>query len=148
MSGVLPLGPVPASGRLEVTVDTHTRDATAGAHPIGCLDRAALDRTVGHLTATGATEVTAGGHTIEATLPKGATGTAVLATTAVPGWQCTAPVRPFHGLLAVPLTPGTDKVSCTFTPKGLPRPRSRGLALLTLLTVPLTTHFRRRRRSL
>ncbi|MFB0627191.1 YfhO family protein [Streptomyces sp. AB3(2024)] len=146
MSGVLPLGPVPASGRLEVTVDTHTRGATAGAHPIGCLDRAALDKAVGHLTATGATKVTAGGHTIEATLPKDSTGTAVLAMTAVPGWQCSAPVRPFHGLLAVPLTPGTDKVSCTFTPKGLtPGLAAAALALLTLLAVPLTTRLRRRR---
>lgn len=103
MSGVLPLGPVPASGRLEVTVDTRTQGATAGPHPIGCLDRAALDTAVRHLTTTGATKVTAGGHTIEATLPKDATGTAVFAMTAVPGWQCDAPLRPFHGLVAVAL---------------------------------------------
>ncbi|MEU9002056.1 YfhO family protein [Streptomyces sp. NPDC048551] len=148
MSGVLPLGPVPASGRLEVTVDTHTRGATAGPHPIGCLDRAALDTAVRHLTDTGATKVTAGGHSIEATLPKGATGTAVLATTAVPGWRCDAPVRPFHGLLAVPLTPGTDKVSCTFTPKGLaPGLAAAALALLALASVATATALRRRRRG-
>ncbi|GLX39114.1 membrane protein [Streptomyces roseochromogenus] len=146
MSGVLPLGPVPASGRLEVTVDTRTSGADAGAHPIGCLDRPALDAAVKHLTTTGATKVTAGGHTIEATLPKGSTGTAVLAVTAVPGWQCSAPARPFHGLLAVPLPPGTDKISCTFTPKGLtPGLAAAALALLTLLAVPLTHRLRRRR---
>lgn len=148
MSGVLPLGPVPASGRLEVTVDTRTEGATAGPHPIGCLDRAALDSAVRHLTTTGATKVTAGGHTIEATLPKDATGTAVFAMTAVPGWQCDAPLRPFHGLVAVPLTPGTTKLACTFTPKGLtPGLAAAALALLTLTTVTTTTHLRRRRRG-
>ncbi|MFD8979201.1 YfhO family protein [Streptomyces sp. NPDC059564] len=146
MSGVLPLGPVPASGRLEVTVDTRTANATAGRHPISCLDRAALDTAVGHLTATGATKVTAGGHTIEATLPKGATGTAVFAMTAVPGWQCDAPLRPFHGLVAVPLPPGTEKLSCTFTPKGLtPGLAAATLALLTLASATTTPYLRRRR---
>lgn len=144
MTGVVPLGEVPASGRVDVTVKTRTEGATAGEHPLGCLDRAALDRTVAHLKATGATEVKAGGHTIEATLPRGATGTAVFAMTDVPGWQCSAPVRDFHGLLSLPLAPGTDKVSCTFTPKGLaPGLAGGALALMILIGVTVTGLRRR-----
>ncbi|MFD9454353.1 YfhO family protein [Streptomyces sp. NPDC059985] len=146
MSGVLPLGPVPASGIVEVTVETRTEDASAGPHPVGCLDRAALDARIRDLTATGATSVDAGGHSIEATLPGGASGTAVIAMTNVPGWRCSAPIRPFHGLVALDITPGTSKVSCTFTPKGLtPGLAAAALALLTLASVTTTTYLRRRR---
>ncbi|MGW7102521.1 YfhO family protein [Streptomyces sp. NPDC054838] len=144
MSGVVPLGTVPASGRLDVTVATRTANATAGPHPIGCLDRAALDTAVRRLTATGATKVTADGHTIEATLPQGSTGTAVFAMTAVPGWQCSAPLRPFHGLVSLPVAPGTTKVSCTFAPKGLtPGLAAATLALLALISVTVATRRRR-----
>ncbi|MGW7312959.1 YfhO family protein [Streptomyces sp. NPDC054865] len=146
MSGVLPLGPVPASGTVEVTVDTRTENAGAGPHSVGCLDRAALDARIRDLTTTGATSVDAGGHSIEATLPSGASGTAVIAMTNVPGWQCSAPIRPFHGLVALDITPGTSKVSCTFTPKGLtPGLAAAALALLTLASVTTTTYLRRRR---
>ncbi|MET9886879.1 YfhO family protein [Streptomyces sp. NPDC006430] len=146
-SGVMKLGPVPADGTVTVTVRTGTKDATAGEHPIGCLNRADLDTAVARLKATGATKVTAGGHTIEATLPKGATGTAVFAMTDVPGWQCTAPIRDFHGLVSLPLPPGTEKVSCTFTPKGLiPGLAAAALGLLALASVT-TTALRRRGRS-
>ncbi|MGW6979580.1 YfhO family protein [Streptomyces sp. NPDC054932] len=145
MTGVTPLGAVPASGQVDVTVQTRTKDADAGPHPLGCLDRAALDTVVRHLTTTGATSVRPGGHTIEATLPAGSGGTAVIATTAVPGWQCSAPVTPFHGLLAVDLPPGTAEVSCTFTPRGL-TPGLAGAALsLMVLTGAAVASVRRRR---
>lgn len=144
MTGVTPLGTVPASGRVDVTVQTRTKDADAGAYPLGCLDRAALDAAVRHLTATGATAVRPGGHTIAATLPTPAGGTAVIATTAIPGWQCSAPLKPFHGLLAVDLPPGTTTFSCTFTPKGLaPGLAGAALALLALAAVQVTTLRRR-----
>ncbi|MFI8386511.1 YfhO family protein [Streptomyces sp. NPDC085540] len=146
MTGVTPLGTVPASGQVDVTVQTRTQGADAGAYPLGCLDRTALDAAVGHLTATGATAVRPGGHTIGATLPAPTGGTAVIATTAVPGWQCSAPVKPFHGLLAVDLPPGTTELSCTFTPKGFTAGLAgAALALLALATVPATTRLRRRR---
>ncbi|WP_327415796.1 YfhO family protein [Streptomyces sp. NBC_01233] len=145
MTGVLPLGPVPASGGVDVTVRTQTKDATAGEHPLGCLNRADLDTAVRHLTATGATEVTAGGHSIEAALPPGATGTAVLAVTAIPGWQCSAPAKSFHGLLAVDLPPGTRKLSCTFTPKGLTPGLAGGALGLMVLAGTTVTGLRRRR---
>ncbi|WP_223837827.1 YfhO family protein [Streptomyces venezuelae] len=143
-TGVLKLGTVPAGGRLDITVRTKSQ-AEAPAAPIGCLDRTQLAAAVEGLVKTGATEVRAGGHTIEATLPRGTTGTAVLATTDVPGWQCSAPTRSFHGLLALDLPAGTEKISCTFTPKGLgPGLAAAGLALLTLLTVTTVTLLRRR----
>lgn len=148
MTGVTPLGPVPASGKVEVTVRTRTEGADAGAHPLGCLDRAALAASVDRLKATGATAVEVGDHSIGATFPAGTRGTAVIATTAVPGWSCSAPVKPFHGLLAVDLPPGTTEVSCTFTPKGFTAGLTGGaLALLTLTAVPLTARLRRRHRS-
>ncbi|WP_267890042.1 MULTISPECIES: YfhO family protein [unclassified Streptomyces] len=146
MTGVTPLGPVPASGKVDVTVRTRTQGADAGSHPLGCLDRTALGSAVDRLTATGATAVEVAGHSIEATVPANTRGTAVIATTAVPGWSCSAPVKPFHGLLAVDLPPGTDKVSCTFTPKGLtPGLAAAALALLTLTAVPAWARLRRRR---
>ncbi|MFJ6798616.1 YfhO family protein [Streptomyces sp. NPDC091268] len=148
MSGVLRLGPVPASGHLAVTVDTATRGAAAGAHPIGCLDRAKLDAAVADLKATGATRVTVTGHGIEATLPEGARGTAVIATTATPGWQCSSRSESFHGLLSLPLPPGTEKISCTYTPKGLtPGLAGAVLALLVLTGATLPPLLRRRRRA-
>ncbi|MFE4204315.1 YfhO family protein [Streptomyces goshikiensis] len=146
VSGVVPLGPVPASGRISVAVRTSAAGATAGEHPVGCLDRTRLDAAVRRLTATGATSVRAGGHTIEATLPPGATGTAVFAVTAAPGWHCSAPPLPFHGLLALPVPRDGAPLSCAFTPKGLaPGLAAGALALLTLTAATLTPHLRRRR---
>ncbi|MFI5759791.1 YfhO family protein [Streptomyces sp. NPDC051563] len=147
MTGVVGLGEVPASGTVDVTVDTRTQGATAGEHPIGCLNRTALTQAVDRLTVTGATRVSTGGHTIEATLPKGSSGTAVIAMTDVPGWQCSAPVKSFHGLVSLTIPPGTNKLSCTFTPKGL----TPGLAAATLALLALTSvtvaGWRRRRRA-
>ncbi|MFD3719484.1 YfhO family protein [Streptomyces sp. NPDC058674] len=145
-TGVTPLGGVPASGRVDVRVRTRARGGPVGAFPLGCLDRPALDRAVARLTATGATGVETGGHTVEATLPAGATGTAVFAMTAVPGWRCSAPAGSFHGLVSVPLSPGTRKVACTFTPRGLtPGLAAGALALLVLASTALTSLRRRRR---
>ncbi|MEU6755889.1 YfhO family protein [Streptomyces sp. NPDC046685] len=145
MTGVTRLGTVPASGRVDVTVRTRTQGADAGRHPLGCLDRAALDTAVSRLTATGATRVDVGGHSIEATLPPGADRTAVLAVTAAPGWQCSAPAKSFHGLLSVHLPAGTDKLSCTFTPRGLtPGLAGGALALMVLIGATVTATRRRR----
>ncbi|MFJ3925647.1 YfhO family protein [Streptomyces sp. NPDC090022] len=145
MTGVIALGTVPASGRVDVTVRTGSA-GDAGAHPVGCLDRPRLDAAVRRLSATGATSVRAGGHGIEATLPRGAAGTAVFAMTDVPGWACSAPVTPFHGLVAVDLAPGTRKVSCTFTPPGL-RAGLAGGALAVLVLLSVTVAGRRRSRG-
>lgn len=127
-----------------MTVKTRTRNATAGDHPLACLDRKALDQAVTHLTTTGATEVKTGGHTIEATLPENTTGTAVLAMTNIPGWQCSSPIKDFHGLISLPLTPGTKQLSCIFTPKGLtPGLAGGALGLMVLIGVAVTGLRRR-----
>lgn len=146
-TGVVRLGEVPASGAVSATVKTRTRGATAGEHPIGCLDRAELARTVARLTTTGATQVSTGGHTIEAILPKDSTGTAVFAMTDVPGWQCSSPVKSFHGLVSLDIPRGTDKLSCTFTPRG-PTPGLAAATLSLLALASVTTTGLRRRRGL
>ncbi|MCB5178648.1 YfhO family protein [Streptomyces antimicrobicus] len=146
MTGVVRLGPVPASGEVRATVDSATTGPSVPAHPIGCLDRARLDAAIAHLRATGATRVQPDGHTLKATFPAGSTGTAVIATTATPGWQCSRPTTPFHGLLAVPLTGDTTTITCTYTPKGLlPGLAAGAAALVTLLTACATTLHRNRR---
>ncbi|MCB5165967.1 YfhO family protein [Streptomyces bambusae] len=141
-TGVVRLGPVPTSGRVDVAAET--TGGTAPGHAVGCLDRAALTAAVRRLTADGATAVRAGGHSLTAELPAGAAGTAVFATTAVPGWRCSAPRVAFHGLLAVDLPPGTREVSCTFLPRGLPAGLAAGGAALLLLAAG-TLHGLRRR---
>ncbi|WP_234332304.1 YfhO family protein [Streptomyces sp. NRRL S-87] len=158
-TGVLRLGTVPASGRVEISV--RARGGTP-AHPLACLDPTALGRAVRHLTATGATRVAVAGHSLTATLPPRTAGTAarttrtaapasapataVVATTAVPGWHCSGPATPFHGLLAVRLAPGTDRVSCSFTPPGLvPALAGAALGLLALTAVAAAPLLRRRR---
>lgn len=147
-AGVLRLGPVPADGRVAVAVRTRS-PGDAPAHPVGCLDRAALDSAVRRLTATGATAIRAGGHSLAATLPAAADGaararTAVFATTAGPGWHCSAPQRPFHGLLAVALPPGSREVSCTYTPPGFVRGLAGGGLGLLLLAAGTASALRRR----
>ncbi|WP_449485660.1 YfhO family protein [Streptomyces avidinii] len=124
------LGTAGTDGRFTFSVRAPQDGQILPPDALGCLDQAAFDAAVARLKATGATGVTAGGHTLEARLPKGSTGTAVVATTASPGWTCSvdggparAPV-PYHGLLGVPLGAGADRVSCAYLPEGL----SAGLA--------------------
>jgi len=149
-AGMVPVGTVPASGKVDVSF-TPTASGPLPQFPIGCLDQKALTAAVDHLKATGATDVKAGGHSIEATLPAGSTGVAVIAAPALKGWQCgprdgalTTP-QTWSGLLAVPLTPGTTAVRCVFTPPGFrPGLAAAGLALLAILAVQGFTFWRRR----
>ncbi|MEU6311290.1 YfhO family protein [Streptomyces sp. NPDC047014] len=144
-TGVLPLGPVPPSGTLSATLRADGK-ATPGPHPIACLDRPSLDAAIARLTATGATTVTPEGHTLRATFPPGTTGTAVIATTATPGWTCSSPTTPHHGLLATTLPPNTTTLTCTYTPRGLHAGlTAAALSLLTLVSAPLSRRLRRRR---
>ncbi|MGW6709765.1 YfhO family protein [Streptomyces sp. NPDC054956] len=125
------LGTVPADGRFDFSVRAPKDGQFLPPDALGCLDPAAFDAAVARLKATGATAVTAGGHGVEARLPKGSTGTAVVATTPSPGWTCSvdggpsrAPVS-YQGLLGVPLGgAGAERVSCSYLPEGL----SAGLA--------------------
>ncbi|MCJ0869306.1 YfhO family protein [Streptomyces sp. AP-93] len=123
---VTELGTVAADGRFTFSVRTPKGGQVLPPEALGCLDQAAFDAAVARLKADGATHVSAGGHTVDARLPKGSTGTAVLATTASPGWSCSvdagparAPV-PYQGLLGVPLgSGGADRLQCSYVPEGL-----------------------------
>ncbi|MER7758892.1 YfhO family protein [Streptomyces sp. NPDC097619] len=143
-AGVQRLGPVRADGLVEVTLRTRS-PGTAPARPVGCLDRAALGAAVDRLTREGAVRTEVGGHSVRAVLPVGARGTAVVATPASPGWRCSAPLRAFHGLLAVELPPGTREFSCAFVPPGFKGGLAgAGLALAVLLATGLAARRRPR----
>ncbi|MBD0736896.1 YfhO family protein [Streptomyces sp. CBMA29] len=148
-NGIIPLGAVPASGRIRLALGTTTAQDIP-RFPVGCLDQGALRQAVAKLRATGPVEVTAGGHTIAATFRRGSHGTAVLAVPAVTGWRCSvdggAPAVPrtLGGLIAVDLG-GGSRVSCSFRTPGLNAglPAS-GLALAVLLAVGVGGRFRDR----
>lgn len=149
--GVLPLGPVPATGRVEV-VATPAEDGEIPRSPIGCLDRSKVQSAVTALTATGATKVTVDGSSINAVLPKGSTGTAVISTAASDGWQCSqqgGSMREpdnLYGLLAVPLKAGSTRISCSYTPPGLfAGLAGGGLAAACLVAVAVTVWLRERK---
>ncbi|MER5962829.1 YfhO family protein [Streptomyces sp. NPDC002057] len=142
------LGTAPAAGdvRIELTPGGKLR---LPAQPLGCLLPARLDSAVRQLTATGATEVRATGHTVTAELPPGSTGTAVLAAPRISGWRCAAgdaelrPARAHHGLVAVPLDGRAQTVTCSFRPPGLKLGGAVGLAALLALIATATFHGRR-----
>ncbi|RKT15785.1 membrane protein YfhO [Streptomyces sp. 1114.5] len=146
------LGTVPADGVVRVTLRSDTVSQVP-ARPIGCLRTDALDAAVARLTATGATRVEAGGHTLAATLPAGSTGTALLSVPATEGWSCAVdggrPAAPTKvlGMLGVPLGPGgASRLACTFRPPGL----SEGLVVTSataavLALVAVFTRLARRR---
>jgi len=149
---VVPLGVVPATGEVVAELTVKERGFLP-REPIGCLDSALLSEAVDGLEASGARSVTASGHGITARLPRGATGTAVVAVPANTGWSCErdgSPVAPAerYGLLAVPLGDGASSLSCAYVPPGLaPGSLAGGAALLTLIAVPLGSRYARRRRG-
>lgn len=147
------LGAVPASG--EVRIDLLPKAGIRlPAQPVGCLVRARLDTAVRELTATGATRVSAGGHSVTAELPPGSTGVAVLAVPRVSGWRCAAgdaeaaPARAYQGLVAVPLDGRATTVGCSFRPPGLRLGGAVGAAALLALASTALLHRRSRRRAL
>ncbi|MFE4519266.1 YfhO family protein [Kitasatospora sp. NPDC056783] len=118
------LGTVPADGVVRVTLRSDVVSQVP-ARPVGCLRAGALEAAVARLTATGATRVEAGGHTLTATLPAGSTGTALLSVPATEGWTCAvdggrrAAPTPVLGMIGVPLGGGASRVACAFRPPGL-----------------------------
>ncbi|MFE5583907.1 YfhO family protein [Kitasatospora sp. NPDC056531] len=118
------LGTVPADGVVRVTLRSDVVTQVP-ARPIGCLRAGALEAAVARLTATGATRVEAGGHTLTATLPAGSTGTALLSVPATEGWTCAVDGRPAAvptpvlGMIGVPLGDGASRLTCAFRPPGL-----------------------------
>ncbi|GAA3924851.1 YfhO family protein [Streptomyces gulbargensis] len=155
------LGTVPASGAVRIALRPDPK-AKAGARTgervrlpaqaVGCLVRERLDAAVRQLTATGATQVRATGHTVTAELVPGSTGIAVLAAPRVSGWHCAtgdaapAPARSHRGLVAVPLDGRATTVTCSFRPPGLRLGAAVGAAALLALAVTAVLHARARRR--
>ncbi|MFJ4781071.1 YfhO family protein [Streptomyces sp. NPDC088762] len=111
---------------------------------LSCLDRTRLGTAVSALRATAATSLRVGPSGIRADLPPGATGTAVLSVPAIAGWTCNdRPAATHLGLVAVPLTPGTTRITCTFRPPGLlPGTAVAGAALLVLVAIRLSARSR------
>ncbi|MFD9724693.1 YfhO family protein [Streptomyces sp. NPDC059072] len=113
---------------------------------LSCLDRSRLDPAVAALRAGAATSVRVDSSGVRATLPPGATGTAVLSVPAVAGWSCDGrPAGSHLGLVAFPLDGRTTTVTCSFRPPGLlPGAAAAGTALAVLLGLALR---RRRQRT-
>ncbi|MFH9727945.1 YfhO family protein [Streptomyces sp. NPDC017254] len=132
------LGTVPGSGEVRIELSPEGKPRLP-RQPLGCLLRDRLDSAVRQLTATGAVEVRATGHTVTAVLPPGSTGTAVLAVPRISGWRCAAgdaeprPARAYEGLVAVPLDGRASTVTCSFRPPGLKLGGAAGLAALLAL---------------
>jgi putative flippase GtrA len=130
--------------------------ATSGPLPpsaVRCLDERRLAAAVAALTASGATTVRATGHRIDADLPAGSHGTAVVAVVRVDGWRCRrdqgAWVRPagWGGLIAVPLDRPTAHVACRYRPPGLRPGLAVGAAAAATLAGAALAAAARRGRS-
>lgn len=132
------VGTVPASGTVQVGL-SFTGHLRLPQQSIGCLVKSRLDAAVEELTATGATAVQVDGHTLDAELPPGSTGTAVVAVPRISGWRCSAGDAPatsaknYLGLIAVPLDGKATSISCSFQPPGLQLGAAVGVAALVCL---------------
>jgi uncharacterized membrane protein YfhO len=116
------LGKTPISGKIDITIQTKNI-AYFSKQPIGCLDRNKLLMAVNHLKRTGATSITASGHTIYATLPANSTGTAVLSVPHISGWTCSDGKRQITptsvmGFIGIPLHAGANTISCSYQTPG------------------------------
>ena len=145
------LGTAPASGRLRIRL-TPDRTGRIPRGAVGCLDTARLHTAVEHLKATGATRVSVSGATLQAQLPAGSKGVAVVAAPRIAGWRCAAgdadavPAKSYHGLIAVPLDGTSTSLTCTFHPPGLRLGLTVGAgSLLTLALLGVLVAVRRRR---
>ncbi|MFD5605399.1 hypothetical protein ACFWI5_20535, partial [Streptomyces sp. NPDC127064] len=122
-AAMAPLGTAPASGRVRIELSPD-RPGSIPSGAVGCLDTGRLRAAAARLTAGGATRVTVSDGTLRARLPAGSAGIAVVAAPRIAGWRCATgagPERPagrYHGLIAVPLEPGTTTLTCTFHPPG------------------------------
>ncbi|MFC8709501.1 hypothetical protein ACFUCQ_06110 [Streptomyces sp. NPDC057197] len=144
------IGVVPASGKVRVEL-RHTGWLDLPEQPIGCLVPGRLERAVQQSSATGATQIQVGGHSVIARIPAGSTGTAILAIARIKGWRCSAgdgPARPaaaYLGLIEVPLDGTADSVSRGFRPPGLLKGGAVGAAVLAGLAATALWYRRTRR---
>lgn len=146
------LGTVPADGRVAVGVRSAQRQYIPES-PVGCLDRAALERTVRHLRATGPDRVDAAGHGIGAEFSPRTAGTAVLSVPATPGWRCAVDGGPARvprtlgGLMAVELGDGASRLFCSYRTPGLRLGLAASGAAAALLLAVTAAHLLRTRTS-
>ncbi|MFE7949047.1 YfhO family protein [Streptomyces sp. NPDC057426] len=144
------LGTVPADGRVAVRVHSAQRQYIPES-PVGCLDRAALDRTVRQLRATGPDRVDASGHAVGAAFAPGTAGTAVLSVPAVPGWLCAVDGGPARvprtlgGLIAVELGDSASRLACSYRTPGLRLGLAASGAAAALLLAVTAAHLLRTR---
>jgi uncharacterized protein (TIGR03382 family) len=153
-SPMVRLGRVPPSGL--VAADLRVIRSSGGLPKegaVGCLDTAKLKNAVAALRAGGATDVQAGGHSIEATLKPGSTGLAVVAAPWLTGWRCSTDggklqePTDFGGLLAVQLPGATQRIKCSYRPPGLNLGlAAAGGAILVTVLLALASLLRRRRK--
>ncbi|MFJ7156105.1 YfhO family protein [Streptomyces sp. NPDC101118] len=154
LNPVKPLGTVPADGTFRFALGATKPGQVLPDDAVGCLNPKAFNAAVQAVRSASPApdRVDVGGHSIEARLPKGASGTAVVATPAIQGWTCSVnggaartPVS-YQGLLGVPLGAGADRVSCSYTPPGLkPGLAATGLGSLAVAGVLARPLWRRRR---
>ncbi|MFG3492045.1 YfhO family protein [Streptomyces sp. NPDC047972] len=127
--------------------EARPRIPRGGTAEVRCLDRDRLRAAVAALRGRAATGVEVRSDGLTATLPPGATGTAVVAAPRIAGWRCEGrPARAYGGLLAVGIRPGATAVRCAFHPPGLRAGLTAGAAgtLLLALSWRLGTGSRRR----
>ncbi|MER5306425.1 YfhO family protein [Streptomyces sp. NPDC002773] len=152
MSPVNPLGTVPSDGKLQFAIGASQPNQVLPYDAVGCMAPKKFQDAVQALRATAPTRLDVGGHTVEAELPKGSSGTAVVATPAIQGWSCSvdggasrAPVS-YRGLLGVPLGAGADRIACSYSPPGLKAGLAgTGAGVLALAGVLIAGIVRRRR---
>ncbi|MEW1902842.1 YfhO family protein [Streptomyces sp. NPDC086147] len=152
VSPVNPLGTVPADGTLRFAIGATQPDQVLPHGAVGCMDPKKFQDAVQALRASAPVNPSVGGHSVGAELPKGSTGTVVVATPAIQGWSCSvdggasrAPVS-HRGLLGVPLGAGADRFSCSYTPPGLKAGLGgTGAGALVLAGVLVAGAVRRRR---
>ncbi|MER7244982.1 YfhO family protein [Kribbella sp. NPDC000426] len=138
---MLRVGTVGTEGKVDVTLRLAARTKLP-LSPIGCLHRDRLDAAVAQLSASKASEVSVGGHSIHVRLQPGDAATVVIAVIRIDGWRCSVDGKPGRnpstrgGLVAVAAPAGTSEVSCSYRPVGARTGLAIGaIALLGLLAV-------------
>jgi hypothetical protein len=132
-AAVVPLGTARTAGE-RITFRTKAgRAADPKSFSVGCLDRGRLAAAVGRLKATGAVSLHVTDSGVQARLPAGSSGYAVLSAPRIAGWSCEGrPADSYLGLVAVKLN-GTDSVDCSFRPPGLLAGGAAGSAAVLVL---------------
>ncbi|MDX2969441.1 YfhO family protein [Kribbella solani] len=145
------LGTVGADGsyRVELRLPGRTRLPSAA---VGCLHRDKLTAAVHQLGKPA--EVKVGGHGIDIRLNRGTAGAVVVSVIRIDGWQCSvdgaAARKPGDraGLMAIPVSADSSKVSCSYRPPGTRLGLALGAgALLGVLLIAAALLVLRRRQT-